>query len=104
MFRQIKLSVSLALLISAIALVVRSQSAAQQTADFADPQKQQVTRYSYDAMNRLTSQTNGLGVETRHAYDLVGNRVALYWIYQVSPVDLAWDAPVAGQRRPSTPL
>ena len=38
MFRQIKLSVSLALLISAIALVVRSQSAAQQTADFADPQ------------------------------------------------------------------
>jgi len=37
-FRQIKLSVSLALLISAIALVVRSQSAAQQTADFADPQ------------------------------------------------------------------
>ena len=33
--------------------------------------------YSYDARNRLTSETNGAGETTKYAYDRVGNRISI---------------------------
>jgi YD repeat-containing protein len=44
--------------------------------NFTDPLKRQVTGYEYDALNRLTIETSSLGVQTKHTYDLVGNRLS----------------------------
>ena len=35
-----------------------------------------VTRYSYDALNRVVSMTDANGAKTTYAYDAVGNLVS----------------------------
>lgn len=40
--------------------------------DLVDPAKQQTVRFTYDLLNRLLSETSPLGIETRHAYNAVG--------------------------------
>ncbi|MCU7934082.1 MAG: hypothetical protein KZQ99_04275, partial [Candidatus Thiodiazotropha sp. (ex Dulcina madagascariensis)] len=41
--------------------------------NFTDPALQQITRYTYDAQDRLVSEIDPLNIETRRAYDSFGN-------------------------------
>ncbi len=43
--------------------------------DFNTPARQQVTRYNHDALNRQTGMISATGIEIRHVFDAVGNRL-----------------------------
>ena len=39
-----------------------------------------VTSYGYDALNRITAQSNGAGQGTGYGYDFAGHLTALTWV------------------------